>query len=516
MKTLTNCIKIISCVLLFFYSTTILAQLGFCLGNSGDPIFTEDFGSGINNIPLGLPSQTGYTFASRKPNDGYYTISSDTDWYGWHITPDHTLGDTNGRSLIVNADYTAGEFFRTEISDLCENTTYEFSAWLLNLLPASKCNGNGIPINVKFQIWDITDRNLLAEGNTNNIYGTSTPDWQQFGLVFTSIKGQDAIILKMINNGNGGCGNDVAIDDIVFKSCGDKITIEDESNQNNLINCEVDAPVFAGTLTAVPSTGVASSHFYQWEISYDEMIWQDIAGETNEEYTPDAITQTTYYRAKVAEDLNNVNINTCNSHTDVFTARIISTPASPISNGDVVSCDLDNKPISVTVPSGETVNWYDSAIGGNLIETNKISFQPVISGTYFAEATSSIGGCRSLNRTAVTYTISYNPVVFDETLLLCNSENIILDATMSDMSFLWNTGETTSTIIINTPGVYTVTVSNPKGCTSVKTFTINQVLTPEIESITSKGNSIIVKTTRSGDFEYSLDKKGYQASNVFE
>ncbi|MDW5289073.1 T9SS type B sorting domain-containing protein [Formosa sp. PL04] len=516
MKTLTNRIKIISCVLLFLYSTTILAQFQFCSGNSGIPIFSEDFGSGTDNISLQLPAETTYTFASIEPNDGFYTISSNTNWYGWHNTQDHTAGDTNGRSLIVNAAYTAGEFFRTEIPDLCKNTTYEFSAWLLNLLPASKCSGNGIPINVKFQIWDITDTKLLAEGDTNNIYGTNTPNWQQFGLVFTTVLGQNAIILKMINNSSGGCGNDVAIDDIVFKSCGDKITIEDTSNQTSLLNCEIETPISVGTLTATPQTGVTSSHFYQWEMSYDEVTWMDIPGETNDTYTPSVVTQTTHYRAKVSEDLNNVNISTCNSLTDVFTAKIIPTPNNPLSNGDVVSCDSDKIPISVTIPTGETVNWYNAAVGGTLIKASSTTFAPTVAGTYFAEAVSSIGGCISINRTAITYTISYNPVVFDETLLLCNSENIILDATMEDVDYLWSTGETTSTIIINTPGKYTVTVSNTEGCSSVKTFTVQQILTPEIESVTSKGSSILVKTTKPGDFEYALNNQGYQTSNVFE
>ena len=517
MKTLTNYIKIIGCFLLFFNSTNILAQLGFCTGNSGVPIFSEDFGSGTNNVQLQLPSKTTYTFASTSPNDGYYTISSNTNWYGWHITDDHTPGDTNGRSLIVNADYTAGEFFSTEISGLCENTTYEFSAWLLNLLPKGGCSGVGIPVNVKFQIWDITGTIVLAEGDTGNIYGTNAPDWNQFGLVFTSAPGQNKIILKMINNGIGGCGNDVAIDDIVFKTCGDKITVEDGNNEISLVACEVDTPIAMEALTAVTKTGVTSSHFYQWEMSYDEITWVDIPGETKETYVPSAVTKTTYFRAKVAEDVNNVNNNTCNSLTDVFTAKIIPTPKNPIVNkSDVTSCDSENKPISVIVVPGETVNWYDAAVGGNLVKTNTTSFVPTKSGLYFAEAVSNIGGCSSLNRSSVSYTISTSPVVYDETLSICNSNNVTLDASIAGMSYLWSTGETTSSIAVNRPGVYTATVINSAGCSSVKTFTVHQVLTPVIDSVTSKGSSIHVKTTKSGDFEYALNNQGYQTSNVFD
>ncbi len=120
--------------------------------------------------------------------------------------------------LIVNASFTAGEFYRITINGLCENTSYEFSSWMINLLPTAGCGGAGIPINVKFEIWDNTDTNILASGNTGNINGSSSPDWQQYALVFQTAPGQTSAILKMTNNGVGGCGNDLAIDDIVFKS----------------------------------------------------------------------------------------------------------------------------------------------------------------------------------------------------------------------------------------------------------------------------------------------------------
>ena len=122
-------------------------------------------------MPIGT---TSYAFISTSPNDGFYNVSSNTNWFGWHDIEDHTSNDTNGKMLVINADFTSGEFYRTTVNGLCENTTYEFSSWMINLLPASGCNGVGIPINVKFEIWDNTDTNLLASGDTGNINGTSS------------------------------------------------------------------------------------------------------------------------------------------------------------------------------------------------------------------------------------------------------------------------------------------------------------------------------------------------------
>jgi hypothetical protein len=46
----------------FSSSETVLAQLGFCNGNSGDPIFTEDFGTGTSYGPALPTGTTNYDF----------------------------------------------------------------------------------------------------------------------------------------------------------------------------------------------------------------------------------------------------------------------------------------------------------------------------------------------------------------------------------------------------------------------------------------------------------------------
>ena len=167
-------------VLIFslFSLGSLHGQIEFCTGNTGDPIFTENFGTGLTNGPALAPGTTTYSYVNGAPSDGSYTISSFTQYYDWHNTADHTVGDTDGRSLIVNASFTAGEFYRREVSGLCENTTYQFAAWVLNLLPSpNSCPNGGIPINVRFEIWDITDTQLLRSGETGPIGATTAPLW---------------------------------------------------------------------------------------------------------------------------------------------------------------------------------------------------------------------------------------------------------------------------------------------------------------------------------------------------
>jgi len=386
-------------------SENTFAQLGFCQGNSGDPIFTEDFGTGTDYGPPLAAGITTYNFVGfNGPQDGEYTVGSNTFAYGWNMPSDHTPGDTNGKALIVNASFTPGEFYNISINGLCENTSYEFSSWLLNILPSSGCGNNGIPVNVSFEIWDITDTNLLANGDTGNIFGSATPNWQQYGLVFQTLPSQTSVILKMINNGVGGCGNDLAIDDISFSACGDFITVADSNNNAQLEICENETP-FDLTLTATPDFSVYSTHFYQWQESIDGSVWIDIAGETNQVLNV-PVSSSKFFRTKVAEDAVNLNNSQCISISDVFQLVVVQSPEAPINDGDVgFNCNLNEAVLSTTVPVGITVDWYDMPINGNLLEQNNSSFIATNEGIYYAEAIDELTGCRSIIRTAVSTTI---------------------------------------------------------------------------------------------------------------
>lgn len=493
------------------------AQLEFCSGNSGDPIFTETFGTGTNIGPALEPGTTTYLFTQGTPSDGSYTISSNTSYFDWHDTTDHTPNDINGKALIVNADLDAGEFYKRTIDGLCENTSYEFSSWVLNLLPPSLyCPSLGIPINVKFQIWDDTDTELLATGDTGNIVGTELPEWERYGLLFKTEPGQTSVILKMINNGDGGCGNDLAIDDIVFKSCGDYIDVTNELGDNIVASCEDEGVLYSNTLTATPDFSIFNSHAYQWQESSDGNIWVDVVGETTNTYITPTSTESRFYRVKVAEDPINVSNSFCNVISEVFRAVLVPIAEPPTSNGDLTVCSNELEPLSVSAPNDQVVNWYDAPTEGNLLIEDSTTFSPVASGTYYAEASSNLVDCFSTTRTALIYEIHDLPIVTDEDLVFCENEPIILSANYDNVSYYWNTGEITETIEVVSPGTYTVTLTNIYGCSSTKTILLKQIDQPIINAITSQDENIVITTTNVGDFEYSLNAGPFQDSPIFE
>ncbi|WP_394748459.1 T9SS type B sorting domain-containing protein [Spongiimicrobium salis] len=490
-------------------------QLGFCQGNSGDPIFTETFGTGTTNGPALPAGTTTYNFTTVTPFDGSYTISSRTNFFDWHDTTDRTPGDTDGKSLIVNADFTPGEFFRRTVNGLCENTSYEFSSWLLNLLPSTTaCPNGGLPINVTFQIWDVTDTQLLASGSTGEIRGTPTPRWEQHALTFTSVPGQTAVILKMINNGEGGCGNDLAIDDIVFRTCGDFVSLTDIAGETFMASCEDQGPV-STTLTANPDFSIFNSHAYQWQVSLDGTIWNDIPGETTNTYTTPLLNTSTFYRVKVAEDPINISNSLCNIVSEVFDITIVPIPAPPTSNGDLALCSNALQAISVSAPAALRINWYDAPVGGNLIQEDSPSLLTAVPGTYYAEANSRLTDCSSPSRTAVTLTVFDIPVVTDEEGLICEGGTTDLFAGALG-SYLWSTGETTASISVDAPGTYQVTVTNTNGCAAVKTIVLEQIDRPIISEILSDDFTISISTENEGDFEFALDDGPFQDRPVFE
>nr|WP_285903358.1 T9SS type B sorting domain-containing protein [Arenibacter sp. H213] len=319
----------------------------------------------------------------------------------------------------------------------------------------------------------------------------------------------------MLNNGEGGCGNDLAIDDIVFRTCGDAITIADGLDNLDLAFCET-APASSVTITATPDESIYKSHAFQWQDSSDGVVWTDILGEDNETYTSPLLTNDTFFRVKLAEDVINLANPLCSTISDVFKVIIVPKPLPPTSNGDIATCVNDNIPLTVSVPADILVNWYDAPFGGNLLLENSTSYLAPSDGTYYAEAVSTLADCYADSRTALSLTLYELPVVTDETHSFCEGEDIILYANISNVTYNWSTGETTSNIIVDTAGTYTLIVTNPNGCQSTKSITVSQIDRPIIRSVSSEEYTIKVLAKNLGSFEYSLDGINYQDQNSFK
>lgn len=145
-----------------------IAQL--CTGSLGDPVTGENFGAG-SSLVGNLLTFTSYRFVQKDcPVDGESAIVNQTNtcFTTWHtLTEDHTPGDVNVYMMIVNADVGPGVFYKQFVPGLCPNTTYEFGAWMMNLV-----RPNQIDPDITFSI-ETTSGTVLAYVNTGDIKESS-------------------------------------------------------------------------------------------------------------------------------------------------------------------------------------------------------------------------------------------------------------------------------------------------------------------------------------------------------
>jgi len=178
-------------------------------------------------------------------DDGGYALSTNPRYVhspngadgtdiAWFDGPDHTTGDVNGMMLVVNAAMQKGLFYKRQITGLCYGAQFEFKSYYANILKSTACSGNGIAINIRYEIWNsdpgddeanslitvggsaCNGATLLAQTNTGDVAASSSLTWKTTSLIFNVPQNQDNVFIILRNNGPGGCGNDLAIDDITF------------------------------------------------------------------------------------------------------------------------------------------------------------------------------------------------------------------------------------------------------------------------------------------------------------
>ena len=142
--------------LIIFLVACVECSAQICSGSLGENIFEEgDFGSGTIPVLTSNPNiAPGYNYTTSVPQDGSYTVCSNTAalnglYPTWIMTGDNS-DDPNGYMMVVNASYDPGIFYEEVVDDLCENTLYEFSADILNLIYTG--TQNHIDPNVSFLI----------------------------------------------------------------------------------------------------------------------------------------------------------------------------------------------------------------------------------------------------------------------------------------------------------------------------------------------------------------------------
>ncbi len=303
-------------IIIIFLAFTIKPKAQVCTGSLGENIFTEgDFGSGTDNILLVDPGiAPGYNYElNPPPEDGFYTLSNNTGLWPnlyptWLEIRDNS-SDPNGYMMVVNASFTAGLFYEQEVTGLCENTLYEFSADVINLIRIN--TPNHILPNVSFLINDV------------EVYSTGeVPQdevWHTYGFTFTTDPGQTSVRLSLRNNAPGGIGNDLALDNISFQPCGPGTFILPVEVANI---CEDGDPI---TLDATIEGDQYDTPQIQWQISRDQgATWTAIENATDLSVIHNELEGGFYYyRFILANSLENLDNPRCRAISNVKVVHVI-------------------------------------------------------------------------------------------------------------------------------------------------------------------------------------------------
>jgi gliding motility-associated-like protein len=494
---------LLAVIALFF--NKVYGQL--CQGSVGDPVVSITFGSGANPgapLPSGV---TNYNYVSSCPNDGNYTIASSTDVCfngSWHaLTEDHTAGDVNGYMMVVNASYAPGDFYVQTVGGLCGGTTYEFASWILNIQKSNACGGNPIKPNVTFNI-ETTNGTVLMSYKSGDIPSTPLPTWKQYGFYFTTPPGISNVVIRLTNNAPGGCGNDIALDDITFRPCGALVTANINGLNTSKDVCVGDTSSF--TLSANVSNSY-SSVAYQWQTSIDNGInWKDVQGDTSTTYIRKATATPGKYMYRVAiAQVSNIGISSCRVVSDVITINVNALPIPSASNNSP-KCEADS--VMLNASNGILYNWtgpasFKSTSKSPLI--NNVSVNDA--GKYYVNVIND-KGCMNSDSTIVS--ILKRPAVSagaDTTI--CEGTNIRLKGAASNANaYLWTPSAGLSANNITNPVAapkdttrYIFTATNGS-CSNLDSVTINVLKKPTANAGADvqivQGQSVILNGVAAG------------------
>ncbi|MBL7762183.1 MAG: hypothetical protein JNL23_02035 [Chitinophagaceae bacterium] len=398
--------------------TAIVAQNTPCSALK-DVLYKQTFGTGttmtttipVPSLPLGKtgPGNTQYTGTTTASlGIDHYTISnnaSNGDPARWISLTDHT-GDPNGQMLLVNADATDNVIYRDTVSVVCPLQQYSlffFGSFPGNSSYQTICNGFGgfkypkVLLRVRDRFSGLTITQLSTASITSGA-------WTQYGMKFIMPNGVSSVILELINDGEGGCGNDIAIDDIQFGTCDALPTVSLSATTSGCMG---------GTTTFSSTMADASSIFgtvdYQWQVSTDSITWANIPLATGSTYSIASTTATDvnkYYRVIVAAS-GNIGSTNCQyiSPGYFLAAKTSSTAPTAIVKNKALACPGDAITLKAndgTLGTNANYFWYTGSCGGTLIGTGQtVTVSPTVATTYYVriEGDCNTTSCVSLNVT---------------------------------------------------------------------------------------------------------------------
>lgn len=232
-----------------------------CTGGIGDIIPCSDYT--YSAVSDGLVPEFRYSLlkvvGDENGSNCINTVTPDP-WKG----KDHT--QDGGYFLAVNGapnDTYSPLFYQIKNIPVCVGTTYEFSAWVLSLVPGDDGTTDSNSPNISFLVNDVE---IPSTGGP--VPYSRSGKWVQRGGSFTATT--PFVNLKVVNATAAAGGNDLGLDDISIRVCQSQIL---PSGPQFVEENSTVVPQF------VVSDPVSQNTWYKWQLSTDGgNSWSD---ETN-------------------------------------------------------------------------------------------------------------------------------------------------------------------------------------------------------------------------------------------
>ncbi len=495
------------------------------------------------------PYNAGSTANGWPLSDDWYTIYYNAIRGGrpeWDNVDDHTNNGLGGM-MIANSSNNPKTFYKREVNGLCPGAKYNFSAWFINLnshqVLTNTCAGYGS----RYQYAGVTFivKNKLTGAVIGQFYtGDVSMDlrrndagnqrltgWQQYGGTVTLPPGVTDVTVEIKNNNPGGCGNDIAVDDIEFKFCAPYIYAYIDGTADD--QQEVCPGATLNLTSSIDPIDYFTDPQYYWEYRVAGTgTWATIpAGSgylglnTNMLTIPEGLLKEGEhweYRLMIIER-GNLAAGQRQCYTPSTPVRLdvadlpeITVPRDSLCRGETM--------IMTAIPlSGSgTTGYQEFTFMGNYIEPwpsgpqpkNQVLIRPQVTTQYIVEGTiwhgmdPNTGQPRVCKRRdSITITVDEPPVVdLGPDLLACAGTQVTLDAGAANAAYgkLWKPSFlTTQTINVTVPNIdgdsvkpY-VEVKNGQ-CTTTDTIRIIAVKLPNalIQNVTATCTNPVTTTYR--------------------
>ncbi|HMN06013.1 MAG TPA: gliding motility-associated C-terminal domain-containing protein [Flavobacteriales bacterium] len=391
---------------------------------SGQLVTNGDFSAGNT----GFTSQFTYSLVSVQ-NEGMYTVGPNASWYH-----NQFQGTGTGNFLIANAGYVSWLNGQHDVwcqtVPCCPGQTYTLSFWGRTL-------SNATPARVAWHM------NGVIAHWPDFTFPAFNAGWQQYTTTWTAGPGQTSVQACIRVTSGDGVGDDFGIDDI---SISGMVYLRDTLHVSVTplpsVNLGPDATLCAGQSMDLDVT-VPGGYY----------LWQD--GSTSPAYH---VTQAGTYEVQVTAQ-------NCTA-TDQITVGYNPIPSVDLGPDQVV-CPGDAATFDATM-AGATYLWNTGWTGPTYTTT-----QP---GAYTVAVTA--GGCTGQG-TATLSNFTLHTVDLGPDQSFCMGSNIRIGTQVNGASYMWDTGATTDSITVTTPGIHWLDVTL-NGCTVRDSILITQLPLPVV------------------------------------